>query len=128
MLKEKLKYLFESAYLPETDVDKLIHDCVDKSYQQYVDGHTLNFAGFLEHVKKQRELVKSVRFEFKYLVEEGDMVASLHQVSALKNDGSEILAEVHAFFSFKNGLLIGCDERTRILQGEKTDEALAHIR
>ena len=45
-------------------------------------------------------------------------MASLHRIKAqIKPDNCEIIAEVHAFFEFKDGMLVSYDERTRIVQG-----------
>ncbi|MCP4178874.1 MAG: RNA-binding protein [bacterium] len=60
-----------------------------------------------------------------YLVEENDCVASLHRVHATKiSNNKKIIAEVHAFFQFKNDMLTSCNERTEIIQGSHEDKDL----
>ncbi|MEY8673814.1 nuclear transport factor 2-like protein [Francisella philomiragia] len=123
--KSLLKSLFENIYNPDIDPEKFIQKFVRLDYKQVVDGHKIDYDGFIEHIKKQREVVESVRFEFIYLVEEGDMVASLHRVYAnMKLDNRKLIAEVHAFFKFDEDMLFSCDERTRIIQGKPEDEDL----
>ena len=123
--KSLLKSLFENIYNPDIDPEKFIQKFVRLDYKQVVDGHKIDYDGFIEHIKKQREVVESVRFEFIYLVEEGDMVASLHRVYAnMKLDNLKLIAEVHAFFKFDEDMLVSCDERTRIIQGKPEDEDL----
>lgn len=123
--KSLLKSLFENIYNPDIDPEKFIQKFVRLDYKQVVDGHKIDYDGFIEHIKKQREVVESVRFEFIYLVEEGDMVASLHRVYAnMKLDNRKLIAEVHAFFKFDKDMLVSCDERTRTIQGKPEDEDL----
>ncbi|AJI56897.1 nuclear transport factor 2 family protein [Francisella philomiragia] len=123
--KSLLKSLFENIYNPDIDPEKFIQKFVRLDYKQVVDGHKIDYDGFIEHIKKQREVVESVRFEFIHLVEEGDMVASLHRVYAnMKLDNRKLIAEVHAFFKFDEDMLFSCDERTRIIQGKPEDEDL----
>ncbi|MEY8767491.1 nuclear transport factor 2 family protein [Francisella philomiragia] len=123
--KSLLKSLFENIYNPDIDPEKFIQKFVRLDYKQVVDGHKIDYDGFIEHIKKQREVVESVRFEFIYLVEEGNMVASLYRAYAnMKLDNRKLIAEVHALFKFDEHMLVSCDERTRIIQGKPEDEDL----
>ncbi|QIW09296.1 nuclear transport factor 2 family protein [Francisella sp. LA112445] len=124
MLKNILKSLFENIYNPKIDLEQYIATFVSKDYIQVVDGHKINYIDFIEHIKKQREILESISFNFICLVEEGDTVASLHRVYAKKGNKQEVIAEVHAFFKFKDKMLISCDERTRIIQGSDEDKDL----
>ncbi|AIT09746.1 hypothetical protein LO80_07055 [Candidatus Francisella endociliophora] len=125
MLKDILKSLFENIYKPEIDPANFIKEFVSPNYRQVVDGHEIDYTGFISHIQKQREMIKSISFGFIYLVEESNKVASLHRVYVKKKDSNqEVVAEVHAFFKFENNLLVACDERTRIIKGSKEDEDL----
>ena len=129
MLKEKLRYLFAHIYQPDIDPKTLIEQHVSKDYQQVADYHRLDYEDFVSHILKQRELVEEVGFDFLHLVEEGNCVASLHQVSAVKKaTGKKIKGELHAFFHFDQaGKIISCNERTQILEGDKADQNLGHV-
>ncbi|WP_150467150.1 nuclear transport factor 2 family protein [Francisella sp. SYW-9] len=125
MLKNYLKSLFENIYNPKVDPEQYISTFVSRNYKQVVDGHRIDYIDFIDHIKKQREIFESISFDFICLVEEGDTVASLHKVYAKKrNSEQEIVAEVHAFFKFKDKMLISCAERTRIIQGSDEDKDL----
>ncbi len=125
MLKDTLKSLLENIYQPQVDPEEYIQKFVSTDYIQIVDGHHINYSDFIAHIIKQRQVIKDVSFDFLYLVEENNCVASLHRVHATKIDtDKKIISEVHAFFQFKEGLLISCNERTKIIQGSTEDEDL----
>lgn len=125
MSKEILKSMFENIYDPQIDPKEYIQKVVSKTYIQIVDGHQIGYDCFIDHIIKQREIMKDISFDFIYLIEEGINVASLHRVYATKiNSNEKIVAEVHAFFQFKDGLLESCNERTRIVKGSREDEDL----
>lgn len=125
MLKDILSSIFENVYNPEIDPQQYIEKFVSRDYKQTVDGHKLNYDDFIQHINKQRQVVKDVRFEYIFLAEEENVVASLHRVYATKIASNQpLIAEVHAFFEFADGKLILCDERTRIIQGSKEDQDL----
>ena len=125
MLKEALRSLFENIYQPQVDPEKFIQKHVSTNYVQIVDGHRINYSDFVAHIIKQRLVIKDVSFNFIYLIEENDSVASLHRVLATKiDDNKKIISEVHAFFQFKDGMLMSCNERTKIIQGSHEDEDL----
>jgi len=129
MLKDTLKSLLENVYQPHLDPEKYIQKLVSTDYLQIVDGHQINYSDFIAHILKQRKIIKDVSFNFIYLVEEEDCVASLHRVQATKTDGNKkVISEVHAFFQFKNGMLISCNERTKVIQGTDDDEDLGRIK
>ena len=129
MLKDILRSLFENIYNPQIDPEKYIQKFVSQKYVQIVDGHKINYNDFLEHIKKQREIIRGISFDFIYLIEESDEVASLHRVYLKKKDNDqEVIAEVHAFFKFENSMLVACDERTRIIQGSDEDQDLGRRR
>lgn len=125
MLKNLIKSLFEDVYNSQINPKEYLEKFVSKDYKQIVDGHEIDYIDFIEHIQKQREIIESISFDFIYLIEEKDIVASLHRVYLKKKESNqEVIAEVHAFFEFEHNMLISCDERTRILKGSKEDEDL----
>ncbi|OQY11679.1 MAG: hypothetical protein B6I31_04450 [Desulfobacteraceae bacterium 4572_19] len=125
MLKDTLKSLLENIYQPQVDPEEYIQKFVSTDYIQIVDGHHINYSDFIAHIIKQRQVIKDVSFDFRYLIEENNYVASLHRIHATKIDtNKKIIAEVHAFFQFKEGILRSCNERTKVIQGSTEDEDL----
>lgn len=124
MLKEKLKKIFNTIYLPETNINQLIEDNFSKKYIQRVDSVTLNYDQFVQHVHLQRKVVENVKITFLHLVEEGNTLASMHLVEAKKKDGSQLKAKIVAVFQFENNKLILCDELTYMIEGSESDRDL----
>ncbi|AJI75570.1 hypothetical protein BZ13_1370 [Francisella philomiragia subsp. philomiragia ATCC 25015] len=50
--KSLLKSLFENIYNPDIDPEKFIQKFVRLDYKQVVDGHKIDYDGFIEHIKK----------------------------------------------------------------------------
>ncbi|MES2204085.1 MAG: nuclear transport factor 2 family protein [Pseudomonadota bacterium] len=95
-----------------------------KEYIQYVDGKVLDYDHFVKHMKTLMATIKSAKVTFKHIIVEGDKVATVHNVKAIKNDGSHIEAQVNALMQIKNNKIILCDELTHLIQGEKSDKDL----
>lgn len=95
-----------------------------KDYTQYVDGKTLDYTHFVAHMKVLTSTLKSAKITFKHLIAEGDKVATVHIVNAIKQDGKHIEAQVNALMQIKNNKIILCDELTYLIHGEKSDKDL----
>lgn len=95
-----------------------------KDYVQYVDGKTLRYNDFVAHMKTQKSILKLAKVTFKYMLVEGDTVATIHFVHGLKKDGGIIEAQVNALFRIKDKKIVLCDELTHLIKGEKSDRDL----
>ncbi len=102
--------------------DQTYETYFSKDYIQYVDGKTLNYTEFVNHMKAQKTILASASVSFRYIIVEGDTVATLHFVDALKRDGTSLRVQVNAVFKIKDHQFILCDELTRLVQGSKEDE------
>lgn len=96
-----------------------------KDYIQYVDGKILDYDHFVRHMKALADTIKSAQVTFKHIIAEGDKVATIHRVNAVKHDDSQIEVQVNALFQIKDNRIILCDELTYLIQGEKSDKDLA---
>lgn len=94
------------------------------NYIQHVDGKTLDYTGFVEHLHSLRDKVEKLELEFDTLFEEGDRVCSVHTVSVSKKDGSRAKVKVIATFLLSEGKIILCDELTHLISGSKQDSDL----
>ena len=95
-----------------------------KDYVQYVDGKTLKYYDFIAHMKAQKNVMKSAKVTFKYMIAEGDTVATVHLVNGIKKDGGIIEVQVNALFLIKDKKIVLCDELTHLIKGEKSDRDL----
>ena len=119
--KNLIRNLFNEVLgAPTVDIS-VIEKYVDPSYEQKVDGVTLNYDDFIQHMRKQKTVIASVSVEFLAIVEEGDTVFTNHIVTATKKDGSALKSKVIAQFTIRNNRLVGCDELTHLLAGSKED-------
>mgnify|MGYP000256420416 CR=1 FL=1 len=126
--KERLKLIFDDVIgSPEFDELK-ISKHFDKDYQQWVDGHELDYCGFIEHMRIQKQRVKSVDIKFHSIIEEGQKVSTIHFVNATTKDGHEVEGRVIAHFTFNKDKLILCEELTFFNKARDEDRDLGHIR
>jgi predicted SnoaL-like aldol condensation-catalyzing enzyme len=94
-------------------------------YVQKTDGRTLDFAGFVAHVRELKRTLKNVKITFERMVAEGASVVSIHRAEAEKVAGGRISVRVFALFVIEEGKIGLCDELTRLEQGAPEDRDLA---
>jgi predicted SnoaL-like aldol condensation-catalyzing enzyme len=123
------KSLVEHAFL-----DVFASDAFDEStiacyfsprYVQKTDGRTVDFPGFVAHVRELKRTLKNVKITFERLVAEGASVVSIHRAEAEKVAGGRIAVRVFALFVIEEGKIISCDELTHLEQGAAEDRDLA---
>lgn len=114
-----------SDVFEKKDVDEAtIHRYISPDYVQHVDGKTLHYASFLAHIKKQKQVIDSMRFNFISMLHEGKTVFSNHEVSVIKKDGKKLKFKVIAEFTVEHGRIVACDELTHMIEGDTADAEL----
>lgn len=106
----------------------LITELFSRDYCQMVDGNTLNFEQFLQHMALLKQITRSMTLEILAMVAEGDAVLTHHLVNVEKHDGSQSQIRVLAHFTVRNGKIQSCVELTRLLVGEHEDRDLGSRR
>lgn len=119
--KQFVKKVFANAIENLHANEEMYAKYFSKNYIQYTDGKTLNYSDFVAHLKAKKAAIKSEHVTFKYMVAEGDKVATIHEYDAIKKDGGRIKVEFHAMFQIKDNKIILCHELTRLIEGEKSD-------
>ena len=71
-----------------------------------------------------KRVMKSLKVTFRYLIAEGDKVATVHIVEGEKTNGTKIKAQVNAVSQIRDGKVVHCDELTHLYQGDKEDKDL----
>ncbi len=122
--KKFVKEIFKNTVENMDATEETYAHYFSQDYIQYVDGKTLDYNGFIAHMKTQKNVMKSAKVTFKYIIVEGDTVATVHLVSGIKKDGGVIEAQVNALFKIKNKKVVLCDELTHLIKGEKSDRDL----
>ncbi|AFL68821.1 nuclear transport factor 2 family protein [Sulfurospirillum barnesii] len=125
MLKKSGKGIIRNLFrdvLESSEVElSVIEKYIDPGYIQKVDGVILDYHGFIEHMKKQKQVIEAMSVTFISMVEESDTVFTNHIVVAKKKNKEELHVHVIAQFTLKDGRLIACDELTRLLTGNEED-------
>ena len=119
---EKMFQVFANVSSKPTDFEQYM----STDYTQNADGHTLNYQGFLTHVQGLHNAMKSIHFTFEQIIAEGDVVATHHIANGVKQNGQHVRTEFFAFSTLKNHQIIQCQEVSRMLQGDATDQNLSY--
>ncbi|MDN5088504.1 hypothetical protein [Aliarcobacter butzleri] len=122
--KELIKNLFKNVLQNQSVDIEIIKKYISEKYIQYVDGKELRFEQFVEHIKKQKEVIESIKVDFISMVEENNIVFTNHIVSIKKKDNSFVKVKVIAEFIIENEKLVKCDELTYLLNGSSEDKDL----
>jgi ketosteroid isomerase-like protein len=93
-------------------------------YVQKVDGKTLDFAGFSDHLRAVKQAVTNVHVTFEEMVAEGNKVMDIHRVDADKRAGGKIATKIIALFVIEDGKVVLCDELTHLEEGVDKDKDL----
>ncbi len=96
---------------PEHD-ETLIAEYFSPHYQQWVDGKSLDFDGFVQHMAAVKAATSSVCIEIQAIAENGNEVLTHHRVSVVKPDASEAVIDVFARFTLCEGMIVRCQELT----------------
>ncbi len=125
--KERLKLIFKEVLgSPEFNTTKIAKH-FDKAYKQWVDGHELDYVGFVNHMRAQKQRVESVEVTFHSMIEEGPKVATIHFIDAKTKDGYPVKGRVMAHFTFNEDKLVLCEELTFFDKAREQDKDLGHV-
>lgn len=95
-----------------------------KNYTQWVDGKSLDYDGFFQHVAALKEVIASAYVEFIEFMVEGNAAADIHDVFVTKKNGETLHVRVIAFFTFENNQITSVREMTHLLKGNESDHDL----
>ena len=128
MTSNEAKTLIKQAFIDLLEKkgadEKTCEKYFSKQYTQYVDGKVLNFDEFVKHMKMLMMTIKSAKVDFKHIIAEGDKVATVHQVDAIKENGEHVKVQVNAMMQILDGKIVLCDELTFLIHGDKSDHDL----
>ncbi|MGY5955298.1 nuclear transport factor 2 family protein [Kosakonia sp. BK9b] len=105
-----------------------IHEFFSPEYQQYVDGESLDLRGFVEHMARLKQLTHAMEITIIAIAHANQEVLTHHRVAVSKKGGEVSHVDVLAHFTLQDGMIIRCEELTRLIQGAAEDRSLAHIR
>lgn len=94
------------------------------NYVQRVDGKTLNFDDFVDHVRKLKATTRDLRFTFEHMVAEGNTVMEIHRVEGEKRAGGSFETRLFSLWIVEDGKIVLCDEVSRLERGAPEDRDL----
>jgi predicted SnoaL-like aldol condensation-catalyzing enzyme len=123
--KSLVEQAFQDVFASDAFDQGVIARYFSPQYVQKTDGRTLDFSGFVAHVRELKRTLKNVTITFERLVAEGTTVVSIHRAEAEKVAGGRIAIRVFALFVIDAGKIVLCDELTHLEQGAVEDHDLA---
>jgi predicted SnoaL-like aldol condensation-catalyzing enzyme len=123
--KSLVEQAFQEVFASDAFDEGAIARYFSPRYVQKTDGRTLDFAGFVAHVRELKRTVKNVKITFERVVAERASVVSIHRAEAEKIAGGRISVRVFALFVIDDGKIVLCDELTRLEQGAAEDRDVA---
>jgi predicted SnoaL-like aldol condensation-catalyzing enzyme len=126
--KSLIERAFQDVFASDAFDESAIDRYFSPRYVQKTDGRTLDFSGFVAHVRELKRTLKNVEITFEHMVAEGANVVSIHRAEAEKVAAGRISVRVFALFVIDEGKIVVCDELTRLEQGAAEDRDLASRR
>ncbi len=108
---------------PNVD-EATISQYYSQDFIQRVDGHTLNYHDFVNHMKALRDVFDTLKITIERCMIQGNSYFTIHRADGVKKNGEKVVARVIAYYEVKDGKITLCDELVKILVGEKEDEDL----
>lgn len=122
--KTLIKQMFRDMFESDSFDERVIDGYFSRKYVQHADGATLNFDGFVDHVRELKRTVSKLDVTFEQMVAEGDKVMEIHRVKGEKRDGTKFTVRLMSFWLIENGKIVLCDELSRLEQGAAEDRDL----
>jgi predicted SnoaL-like aldol condensation-catalyzing enzyme len=123
--KSLVERAFQDVFASNAFDEGAISRYFSPRYVQKSDGRTLDYAGFVAHVRELKRMVKNVKITFERAVAEGASVVSIHRAEAKKVAGGRVAVRVFALFVIEEGKIVSCDELTHLERGAAEDRDLA---
>lgn len=123
--KSLVERAFQEVFASDAFDEGAIARHFSPHYVQKTDGRTLDYAGFVAHVRELKRTLKNVRITFERMVAEGPHVVSIHRAEAEKIAGGRVAIRVFALFVIEDSRIVFCDELTHLEQGAAEDRDLA---
>jgi hypothetical protein len=95
-------------------------------YQQFTDGHALDYRGFVQHLNHVRSQIREIAFRVEEFTCHDGLLADRHLVTVTYPDGRQAEIEVYMFAALREGKICRIHEVTLVIGGEASDRALAH--
>lgn len=119
-ITQMFKEVLES---PEID-ERVIQTYFSMDYIQIVDGHTLDYNRFVQHIRKLKEKVIEQKVTLENIAANQNTVFTKHRVTSKLRNHTTTIHKVLAEFTVKKGKIIQCDELTLLVKGDESEKSL----
>jgi predicted SnoaL-like aldol condensation-catalyzing enzyme len=124
MNKSLIRQIFRDLLETDSFDEQVIERYFSPRYVQHVDGKTLGFQEFVDHVRELKQSVTKLCFTFEHMVAEGDKVMEIHLVEGEKRTGGKIAVRLFSLWVIEDGKIVLCDEVSRVVRGAPEDRDL----
>ena len=128
MSQNFIERVFKDVIEDLTADENVIAKYFSPSYIQYVDGETLDYKQFIDHMKYQKSILSSVKVSIESCCCEENKICTAHIVDAMKKNGDRVSIKVIAIFETKEGKIVLCDELTHLIKGAPEDQNIGSMR
>jgi limonene-1,2-epoxide hydrolase len=108
--------------------EAVISQYFSHSYIQHVDGHTLNYKEFIQHMLAQKAILSSAKVTIEQCLTEGNKICTVHIVDAAKKNGEKVKVKVIAYYEIEDDKITLCDELTHVLNGKAEDQKIGSMK
>jgi hypothetical protein len=122
---EQIFHIWKVLYAKEQDPKLVIEEFFHENYTQSIKGVILNRAEYIRHVIEQRKHIQKMEFECKIHMSENDQLFILYDAKGSNIQGDQIIAEVIAYFEFKDQKVFKIHGQVHLLQGDPSDVDMA---
>lgn len=122
--KSLIRQMFRDVLEMDSWDERVVDRYFSSAYVQHVDGKTLNFAGFRDHVRELKKILTNLRFTIEHMVAEGDKVMEIHRVEGEKRAGGSFTVRLFSLWIIEDGKIVLCDEISRLERGGAEDREL----
>jgi ketosteroid isomerase-like protein len=122
--KTLIRQMFRDVLEMDSWDELVIDRYFSPAYVQHVDGKTLDFAAFRDHIRELKKILTNLRFTIEHMVAEGDKVMEIHRVEGEKRAGGTVAARLFSLWIITDGKIVLCDEVSRLEHGTAEDRDL----
>lgn len=122
--KTLIRQMFRELLEMDSWDERVIERYFSPAYVQHVDGKTLDFAAFRDHIRELKKVVTNLRFTIEHMIAEGDEVMEIHRVEGQRRAGGMFAVRLFSLWIIKDGKIVLCDEISRLEQGAAEDRDL----
>jgi len=120
LIQKMFRDIIEREEFDEQQIARYFSPC----FEQKADGKTLDYRGFLDHVRELKRTVTGLKVTVEYIVAEGNKVLDVHRVEAEKRAVGKVEARVFSLWVIEDGRIVLCDELTHLERGAAEDRDL----